>query len=166
MGQIPEHWVTFQQVIPKPGLFLFKLAEQGDIKISAATSLEGLKTILYTQKSKITWPRIHSKTGQRFSPTSAHVFWFCCCVSGLFFLEAGLTLPDLSLGRHLTDPLNPGHPRSCVSVRLSLSFLPSRPGKPTLCRPRSEITSRKRGKGGWAAFASHSGLYRMHTGLH
>lgn len=42
----------------------------------------------------------------------------------VLFLEAGLTLADLSLGRCLADPLNPGHPRSWVSVRLSLSFLP------------------------------------------
>lgn len=130
MGQIPKCWVTFQQVISKPGLFLFKPAEQGDIKMSAATSVEGLKTILCTQKRQITWPRIHSKTGQgvfsNISPCFLVLLLFL-----VFFLEAELTLPDLSLGRCLADPLNPGHPRSCVSVRLSLSCPQDQESRPS-----------------------------------
>lgn len=49
----------------------------------------------------------------------------------VFFLEAELTLPDLSLGRCLADPLNPGHPRSCVSVRLSLSCPQDQESRPS-----------------------------------
>lgn len=46
-GQPLNNHITFQQVIPKSCLFLFKPGGRGDTEISGATSTEGLETRMY-----------------------------------------------------------------------------------------------------------------------
>lgn len=43
-----QHPVTFLQVISKPRLFLFKPGGSGDLEILGTTSVEGLKTTLWS----------------------------------------------------------------------------------------------------------------------
>lgn len=103
MLPISEYPVTFQQVISKLDLFLFKPSGRGDIEILGTNSVEGSKTMhlelnnLDPQKSN----NMAKNTQQKWTRGFLQHWPMCsgfAAVLLVFSRQAGFTLPDPSSG--------------------------------------------------------------------